>query len=36
MLAISHCSPLGEPVTDVLVERGDRPVVLATAGAIFR
>jgi uncharacterized protein (DUF2336 family) len=31
MLAISRRSPLGEPVTDVLVERGDRPVVLATA-----
>jgi len=31
MLAISRRSPLGEPVTDILVERGDRPVVLATA-----
>jgi uncharacterized protein (DUF2336 family) len=38
LLAISHRRQLSEPVTDVLVERGDYPVLLSTAGnsgAIF-
>ncbi len=32
LLAISHRKTLTEPVTDVLVDRGDRKVVLSTAG----
>jgi len=31
LLAISRRARLDEPVTDILVERGDRPVVLSTA-----
>ena len=31
LLAISKRTPLAEPVTDVLVERGDKPVILSAA-----
>jgi len=32
LLAISHRKYLDETITDILVDRGDRPVVLSTAG----
>src|SRR4029077_582801 len=32
LFAISRRRALGEPVTDVLVERGDRPVAISVAG----